>query len=535
MKVLLIGGTGVFGSRLARLLIRDEHHVTLAARNRARVQALASELGCDAITLDRDGDLSGVVGFDVVIDAAGPFHTHGPDPYRLARAALKAGQHYLDLSDNAAFCVGIRALDTEAQAAGRAAISGLSSVPALSSAAVSALSAGARSEVIDTAILPGNHSPRGISVMTSIRSQAGRTMRVWRSGAWEEVTGWSDPRMYDLPDGVRRQGWQIEVPDQSLFPAHFGADSVTFRAGLELAIMRYGLAAFALLRRFVRVPVNGFVVQVFKIAADLLSPLGSGRGGMSVMVVVAGERRYWCLLAEDGDGPYIPAIATRALLRRSVLSVGARPALDVITLEEAEAAMSDLRVKTEVASVPFQPIFPQVLGASFGALPEVVRKTHLTTDISRWQGRARVRRGSSLWSRFLGGLFGFPPEADEIDVEVVKTATPLGERWNRRFGSSRFRSFLAATPDGMTERFGPFTFLLGLTVEEAALHFPVKSARVGPLPLPRWLLPVSIAREYEQGGRFCFDVKLHAPVTGDLLVHYQGQLSPAPCTEAPER
>ena len=105
-------------------------------------------------------------------------------------------------------------------------------------------------------------------------------MRVWRSGAWEEVTGWSDPRMYDLPDGVRRQGWQIEVPDQSLFPAHFGADSVIFRAGLELAIMRYGLAAFALLRRFMRVPVNGFVVQVFKIAADLLSPFGSGRGGM---------------------------------------------------------------------------------------------------------------------------------------------------------------------------------------------------------------------------------------------------------------
>ena len=146
-----------------------------------------------------------------------------------------------------------------------------------------------------------------------------------------------------------------------------------------------------------------------------------------------------------------------------------------------------------------------------------------------------MRRGSSLWSRFLGGLFGFPPEADEIDVEVVKTATPQGERWNRRFGSSRFRSFLAATPGGMTERFGPFTFLLGLTVEGAALHYPVKSARVGPLPLPRWLLPVSIAREYEQSGRFCFDVKLHAPVTGDLLVHYQGQLSPVPRAEASER
>jgi len=44
VKVLLIGGTGVFGSRLARLLIRDEHQVTLAARNRARVQRLLLSL-----------------------------------------------------------------------------------------------------------------------------------------------------------------------------------------------------------------------------------------------------------------------------------------------------------------------------------------------------------------------------------------------------------------------------------------------------------------------------------------------------------
>lgn len=527
MRVLIVGGTGVFGARLAELLVRDGHDLTLAARNFRRAQRLASKLGCAAMRLDRQGDLTGVAGFDVVVDAAGPFSTDDKDPYRLALAALKAGQHYLDLSDNAAFCAGIRSLDAEARAAGRAAISGLSTVPALSSAAVRALSAGARPEVIESAILPGNRSPRGLAVMRSILMQAGRPMPVWRGGAWETVSGWSQPKSYDLPQGLQRQAWQIEVPDQRLFPDHFGADSVAFRAGLELAVMRYGLAAFAYLRRWVPVPINGFVLGIFKLGADLLAPFGSGRGGMSVMVITNGERRFWRMLAEGGDGPYVPAIAIRALLRRGEFPVGAQPALEVISLAEAEGAMGDLSVTTEVVSEPVQAIFPRVLGASFDDLPEVVRATHQTSDLSRWQGQASVRRGRSLWSRFLGWVFGFPAQAAHIDVEVVKTVSGDSEHWHRRFGGRLFSSVLTRTPAGMTERFGPFTFLLGLRVSEGALHFPVRSARLGPLPLPRWLLPVSIAREHERDGRFCFDVKLLTPLTGDLLVHYQGQLAPA--------
>ncbi|MDR5654843.1 DUF4166 domain-containing protein, partial [Ruixingdingia sedimenti] len=112
-------------------------------------------------------------------------------------------------------------------------------------------------------------------------------------------------------------------------------------------------------------------------------------------------------------------------------------------------------------------------------------------------------------------------------VEVTKTVTAKGETWQRRFGSSIFRSHLAPSDQGMTESFGPFTFRLGLKVEAGALHYPVVSGRLGPLPLPRWLLPVSIAREQALDGRFCFDVKILAPVTKGLLVHYRGWLAEA--------
>lgn len=527
MKVLLVGGTGVFGSRLARLLARDGHEVTIAARNLTGAQALAGDLGCKALRLDRTGDLAALAGHEAVIDAAGPFHAYGADPYRLARAALAAGAHYLDLSDNAAFCAGIAALDPEARAAGLCAVSGLSSVPALSGAAVRALAGAETPRVIDTAILPGNRSPRGLSVIRSILSQVGRPMRVWRGGAWTPATGWSDPRDYALPGGLIRQGWRIEVPDQALFPAHFGAESVNFRAGLELGVMRYGLAAFAALRRRVPVPITGPVARGFKLAADLLAPFGGGRGGMSVMVIVGNERRRWRLLAEDGDGPFIPAIAARALLRRDAPPPGAGPALDVVTLAEAEAAMADLRVRTDRIVEPFIPVFRQVLGPAFDRLPEPIRATHRTADISLWRGQASVRRGASLWSRLLGRLFGFPAAAEAVPVEVVKTVTDRGETWRRRFGARSFRSRLAATPQGMTESFGPFTFLLDLGVRDGELHYPVRTGRLGPLPLPRRLLPVSEAREHVVDGVFHFDVKLRAPLTGDLLVHYRGALRPA--------
>ena len=527
MKILILGGTGVFGARLARLLARDGHQITIAARTLPAAQTLAAELNATALQLDRTGDLTALAGHDVVVDAAGPFHAYGADPYRLARSALAAGAHYLDLADNAAFCAGITALDAEARQANKAAISGLSSVPAISSAAVRALCRADRPLHIDSAILPGNRSPRGLSVMASILIQAGRQFPLYQAGRWTNVPGWSAPRNYALPAGITRQGWRIEVPDTRLFPAHFGASSVDFRAGLELGVMRYGLAAFALLRRVLPFPVTPRLVRAFRLAADLLSPFGTGTGGMSVGVTTATHCHTWTLLAEDGDGPFVPAIAVRALLRRAALPTGATPALEIVTLDELEAAMSDLSIRFERHSTPLDPIFPRVLGPAFATLPDAVRATHQTSGSTRWLGRASVSRGKGWWSRLLATLFRFPPASDDTEVEVLKTATARGETWTRRFGARSFRSHLTATPDGMTERFGPFTFRLGLTVQDGALLYPVAGGRLGPIRLPKWLLPGSDTREFAVDGRFHFDVRLLAPVTGGLMVHYRGTLSPA--------
>ncbi|MEN8839648.1 MAG: NAD-dependent epimerase/dehydratase family protein, partial [Octadecabacter sp.] len=59
MKVLVIGGTGMFGSRLCELLARDGHDVTIASRNKpdpARMPELAT---FTHIAFDRNGPLTG--------------------------------------------------------------------------------------------------------------------------------------------------------------------------------------------------------------------------------------------------------------------------------------------------------------------------------------------------------------------------------------------------------------------------------------------------------------------------------------------
>ena len=119
--MLVIGGYGTFGARLSMALARlPTVELLVAGRDFSAARAFTERFAGTPVQLDRrDSRLEQVIGElvpHIVIDAAGPFQDYGTDPYRVARATLAAGAHYLDLSDDAGFTNGISALDAAAKA-----------------------------------------------------------------------------------------------------------------------------------------------------------------------------------------------------------------------------------------------------------------------------------------------------------------------------------------------------------------------------------------------------------------------------------
>ena len=165
-----------------------------------------------------------------MIHTAGPFQGQG---YEVARAAIKAGCHYLDLADGRAFVTGITRLDAEARAAGVSIISGASSLPALTSAVVDKYRGEfKRLDSIRIGITSGAVIP-GVATLRSILGYCGKPFRTLENGAWIDVHGWLDTQQHEFSKsvGVRRIG-RCDVPDLDLLPQRFpGVKTVSFHAG----------------------------------------------------------------------------------------------------------------------------------------------------------------------------------------------------------------------------------------------------------------------------------------------------------------
>jgi saccharopine dehydrogenase-like NADP-dependent oxidoreductase len=365
--VLLLGGYGFFGTRLAQLLSRIEAlHVIVAGRDLASAQAVVSPLmpesraRLSAASIDaRDDRLADKVtalGATVVVNLAGPFQ--GQD-YHIAQACITARASYIDLADSRRFVCGIGALDEQARAAGILVTSGASSVPALSSAVVEHL-ARAMTQVhdIDVGITPGNRTDRGLATVAAILSYCGEPISVWRDQRWEAADGWigHERRHYPEPVGPR---WLTlcEVPDLSLLVGKYPeCRSVTFRAGLELPALHFGLGGMSILRRFGLVPRLTHFARFARWASERLIGFGSDHGAMHVEVSgidTSGNaiRRRWTLLAEDGDGPYVPTLAAATLVRQlasGTMQVGrAMPCVGLLTLADFQREIGQLHIHTQ--------------------------------------------------------------------------------------------------------------------------------------------------------------------------------------------
>ncbi|MGA7328703.1 MAG: hypothetical protein WBX25_30525 [Rhodomicrobium sp.] len=86
-------------------------------------------------------------------------------------------------------------------------------------------------------------------------------------------------------------------------------------------------------------------------------------------------RRRWQVIANASEGPFIPAVPARAIIRKhTTIRPGARPCLFDLTLSEIEGGMAGLSVEFSTSSSSAPTLFENALGEKWRALPSSVRR-----------------------------------------------------------------------------------------------------------------------------------------------------------------
>jgi len=354
--VLILGGYGNFGKRIAAALVADGIGVVIAGRSREKAQGLVDEL---TPGLANVAVFDAFAGLDqqlkalkprVVINTCGPFQ--GSD-YSIAQACIRNRVHYIDLADGRDFVTGITVLHADAQAAGIAVISGASTVPGLSSAVLEHFALEfSQIDKMRYGISPGQQAERGLATTRAILGYVGRPLAPFPSRR-QTAYGWQDIHRQHYPGLGKRWMANCDIPDLDLFGPRYGIKAIRFSAGLELGFLHIGLWALSWLVRM-GVPVNlaQFAGPMLR-ASDTFNRFGSADGGMHVILSGVDHggkphRRSWFIVARNGDGPQIPTIPAvllaSDLVRGVAVEIGAQPCVGMVSLRRYMDALGGFSV-----------------------------------------------------------------------------------------------------------------------------------------------------------------------------------------------
>jgi len=551
MKVLILGGYGTFGGRLAQLLA-DEPAVALilAGRDFEKAAAFCTRLNATNAApaqFDRAGDIEqrlAELAPHLIVDASGPFQLYA-DPYRVVRAALARQIDYLDLADASDFVEGIAQFDADAKARGIFVLAGASSFPVLTSAVIRNLAAHMASvEAVTGGIAPSPYAGVGLNVIRAIASYAGKPIAMLDHKVHYALI---ETRCYTIapPGRVPLHPTHfslIDVPDLRVLPELWPSlKSVWMGVGPVPEILHRGLNTFAWLVRLRMLPSLSSMAVLIHWVTNWLR-WGEHRGGM--FVDVKGRDRdndpvayAWHMIAEGDDGPFIPSMAAEAIIRRCVAgqrpATGARPATSDVELSDYDALFAKRRIYTGSRTpLPADaPLYRRLLGDVFDQMPAPWRAMHAIANELTAEGVANVERGTNVLARWLAGLIGLPAAGSDVPVRVTFTARNGIETWRRQFAG---RSFTSTQQEGhgrfaclLNETFGPCQLGLALVVENGRMQLIVRRWSLFGVALPRAWAPIGNACEFVEAGRFNFDVEISHPLMG-RIVHYRGWLVPRP-------
>ncbi len=359
-SVLILGGYGNFGSRIATALAKNAIPLIIAGRERQKAEILRDKLKAETcVTIavfDANHELDKQLSLlkpTVVINTIGPFQTAD---YSIAKTCAEHHIHYIDLADARDFVTGITCLDTLAKEKNVLIVSGASTVPGLSSAVLNHYKTNfATIDSLIYGISPGQKAPRGLATTESILTYLGKPLRPWHNH--QTCFGWQDIYRQNYPELGKRWMANCDIPDLDLFPHLYGIKNIRFSAGMESSLLHLGMWIISYLVRM------GLPLNLPKHAKWLLSlshifdPLGTTSGGMHMMMKgtnLQGKSLEinWFLIAKDNDGPQIPCVPAIILSKKIIEGTlpinGAMPCVGMITLSEYMKELEGFSIRQHI-------------------------------------------------------------------------------------------------------------------------------------------------------------------------------------------
>jgi len=550
-RILIIGGGGIFGSRLCGHLARfPELQIIIAGRNNQSLQRqkktvetsnllhggipAANPVLCATLNVHQPGSLMSTLAEfkpDVVVHTAGPFQESS---YDVAKTCAEARVNYLDLADDRSYVCNFSSLDSLAKKNGVALIGGCSTTPAVTTSVIDAF-AHEFDELLDVeiALSPGNKLPRGIATISSVVSYCGKPFTTLQDGIMRTVIGWRGMKEIVFPGVGPRLLSYCNVPDLELLPARYPTlRTVQFRAGMELRV--FGYALYLLSVAAPRVDFTRFARPIMAMSTWFQS-LGTDDGGMRVDMrgrQADGSHKQvtWSMFAGDGHGPNTPIIPTSVLARLAVqgkLRPGARTSMGEVTLAQFREEVKGYNfsfhtdrhaVQRSIRSAFSDDVVP--------LLPPFMLRFHV--DGARVCGVLNVTRGDSILSNILATLGGLPPAMTEAKTTVHSD----GRTWRRRFGQFGMVSHLHYEGGLVMETFNVFGFVpvrFGFHWREQpdmkGFTHTTKRMWVMGVPVPRALMLTAdgCTRGHAHDSGWEVEVNVVAPWVG-RLVRYQGHV-----------
>jgi hypothetical protein len=359
-RILILGGYGNFGKRIAFALSKAGLPIIIAGRDLKKATDLAANIKHhypDSMIETARVDVRAQWAESlrklspyVVINTCGPFQLHD---YSVAKACIAQNVHYLDLADGRDFVVGMDRLDLQAKEHNVLVVSGASTVPGLSSAVLDAYCH--EFSVIESlkfGISPGQKAERGLATTQAILTYIGKPLRPF--AGHHNACGWQDLYCQRYPELGLRWMANCDIPDLDLLPSHYGIQSIQFSAGMESWSLHFTIWALSWCVRLGLPFSLSVYAKILLKMSHIFDFLGTDNGGMHMIMngknkLGEPHMRQWFIIAKEGDGPHIPTIPSIILAKKLISGEeerrGAMPCLGLVSLAEYKAELAGLAIQ----------------------------------------------------------------------------------------------------------------------------------------------------------------------------------------------